>query len=224
MTSFTKPNGKTMKPRSHVAVEIEEERKPTFSLMCGMPCAPRLPSGFIAFLVYSLCVGALPILFEFCSYDLDDTHVKYVFMGLGAAACLVLMLATSVHEAIWYNLVLFYHIGVEANAVEDLLDYSEDLVRTREEETLSMVALCTIIVHLVPFLFVDRACVLVLLATAGVLVNVSALIYVDEEDLFKVSTSSLMLLGAVLAFRNVESLSMFSQFRAGLRNRVCLIC
>lgn len=224
MTSFTRP----YKDWNIKRPEVEPESAPTdvtLSLMCGLPrmnvCNPK---GFLPFLVYVCAIGALPLCYQFGTYDITDNMDRGIIIGVSAAACVVLMLAKAVHQAVWYNMALFYHIGIEAYAVKLLLDNYEASV-PETEQVLSLIAVCVIIAHLVPFLLVDRASVLSLLATAGVLVNVSAFVFVEGGDsLDLIAPSALNLLAFTLAFRECESLSMLSQLRIALKDRMCLLC
>ena len=219
MTSFVKPykNWNSKRP------EVDLEATPADVTLPRMNCV-CMPKGFLPFLVYVCAIGALPLCYEFLSYDITDNMDRGVIIGVSAAACVVFMLATAVHQAVWYNMALFYHIGIETHAVKLLLD-NYDASVPEVEQILSLIAACVIISHLVLFLFVDRASVLALVATAGVLVNVSAFVFVEGgEELLVVGSSALNLLAFTLAFRECESLSIVSQLSIALKDRQCLSC
>ena len=176
--------------------------------MCT-PLSP--PTGFLPLLMYCSFFAALPLVHDYATYDLTEDVDRIVAILISLAGCVILMLATTVHPAVWYNIALFYHAAVEVRACDTILGFAKDETTADQDEVMSLAAVIVIILHLVPFLFMDGTCLLAIVATAGVLVNASALVFIDSGFMFQAAISSTMLLAMILIFRAQTSLSLFSQ-------------
>ena len=91
---------------------------------------------------------------------------------------------------------------------------------------LAWITFSVIIVHLIPFILLDRLALLGLLAYVGVIVNASALVYLDPTLLLLVGFSSVTLLGATLLIAGIDCIdtSLLSNFRSAMKDGSFLLC
>lgn len=187
-------------------------------------CGVRVPHGIVALLLYSGLFVTLPLLYHYVEYDYTSDVTRGTVIGLSGVVALSVVLANS--YAAWFNMALFFHIGLEVKALDKIMEYAMQDGRSTEGMALAWTAYTVIIVHLVPFLLFDRPSLLMLLAFAGVMVNASALVFIDPDQLINVGFSSTTLLGATvcIAARCGVSTSLLTCLRESLGNKMLLGC
>ena len=172
-----------------------------------MSCSIPVIKGFLPMLFYSCLAGFVAIAYNYLTFD--DMPMASTL----AAGILALSLVLGNDPAVWFNMALFYYIGLEVRVLDQTLDFintadtnltvpdgapSADKV---EDRALAWAAFVTIIVHLVPFLILDRRGLLSVLAAAGAVVNTALIAYLKlpspVENSFH-ETYTLLLLSASL--------------------------
>lgn len=187
-------------------------------------CGIAVPHGFLMVLLYSGLFLTVPLLFHYVEYDYTSDVTRGSVIGLSAVVALSVVLSNS--YVAWFNMALFFHIGLEIKALDKIMEYAMEDGRSTEAMSLAWTAFVVIIVHLLPFLFVDRPSLLILLAFAGVLVNTSALVFIDPGQLINVGFSSTTLLSATvcIAARCGISTSLLTCLRESMGNMMCMTC
>lgn len=193
------------------------------SFRCIPQCIP-VPRGLVPTVAYSLVALAIPLLCFFTSPDFTADEVVAVTIGLSGVGGLVVIFANDC--CCWYNMMLFFHIGVEAKVVDLALTYAYDDANSERDQTLAMVAGIVIILHLIPFLLTDRIMLLIFLAYVGVVVNTSAIVYLASEQLLLVVASSLALLSTTMIVGGICEIktSLASLFMDSIKKKKCITC
>jgi hypothetical protein len=196
---------------------------PSGALGCVLPGFP-IPRGFIPTTVYSLAALAVPLLFFFASFDYGSDEVVGAVIAVSAVGGLIVVFANDC--CCWYNMMLFFHIGVEAKVIDLALTHSNAADVSERNQTLSMVSAIVIIAHLIPFLVSDRTMLLVFLAYVGVIVNTSTIVYLAPEHLLLVAASSLALLATTMIIGGICEIrtSLASLAMDAMNNKMCLTC
>ena len=186
-------------------------------------CKCMIPRGFLPTLLYSLFTLSLPILWFYASVDFTDPPVIGTTIGLSALAGLVFAMANDC--CCWYNMMLFFHIGVESHVLDRTIAYAQDATDD-VARGLSITAVVVIIVHLIPFLLSNRVMLLSLLAYAGVVVNTATIVYVDSTLLLLVLASSLALLSTTMLIGGVCEIrtSLWSLASESMTKKMCITC
>lgn len=183
-----------------------------------------VPKGFLPLLLYSSFFLVFPLLSEYMTYDFTTTEVR---AGTIAAATVGALILVGANDCVaWFNMGLFFHIGVEVGVLDAVMVYAQADTTSTEGMVLAWVAFGIILVHLVPFLLFDHRDLLTLLAFAGVIVNTSALVFIDPTRLLLTASSSSLLLGLVLLIACIESChtSMLSQLREACSDGTWIVC
>lgn len=188
------------------------------------PCRMSVFKGFLPLFVYSGLAVALSTTVLFGDIDFSDNVSRGLTIGAAAGSATAVILANNC--ATWYNLVLFFHIGIESKVIETAFTYAMADGTSTEGMALAYTAGAVIIVHLLPFLLIDHTGLLILLAYAGVVVNASLLVFVDTTYLMLVVLSSLALLVMTLLIlaSKCHKPSMLNQFRCAMRDKTWLTC
>ena len=152
----------------------------------------KVPKGFLPLAFYSSLFAVVPILYYSVSFDYSTTAMRAAVITTSAVLPLVALLAND--PVVWFNLVLFLHVGIETRVVHTLMDFARASTSSDRDSALAYTAVGVIIAHLAPFVLIDNVMFLMLLAYAGVVVNASALVFVDNTQLLLVGTSSVALL------------------------------
>ena len=159
----------------------------------GIPsCSMKVPKGFLPLALYSSLFVLVPLLYYFVSFDYSSTAVRTSVIVTSAVLPFVALLAND--PVVWFNLILFLHIGIEVGVLDTLMDFARASTSSDRDSALAYTAVGVIIAHLAPFVLVDNVMFLMVLAYAGVVVNASALVFVDNTQLLLVGTSSVTLL------------------------------
>ena len=192
----------------------------------GLPSCP-VPRGLVPTLTYSLFALAIPILCLFTTPDYTKNEVLGVTIGVSALAGIVVILANDC--CCWYNMMLFFHIGVEAKVVDIALSYvdaEQGSGDTDHNPALAITAAVILIVHLIPFLFTDRIAPLILLAYVGVVVNTATVVYISPDYLLLVAASSLALLSTTMIVGGICEIrtSIASLVVDSVDKKKCLTC
>ena len=184
----------------------------------------RVCKGLLPVTLYSLVFLAFPLLDFYADIDYDDTTVRVLVIASSFLAATLVLLANDC--VAWFNMALFFHVGVEATVLDKLATYAQASTTDTTGTALAWVAAAVILVHLVPFFLVDHAGVMTLLAFAGTIVNTSALVFVEPGMLLLVGFSSVILLGLVLLIASIECVrtSMLSQLRQAVKEGTWLLC
>lgn len=193
---------------------------PRMKMSCGM----MIPKGFIPLLFYSCLAGTMPLLFNYVSYDYTDNMVRGGVIG---ASALITGLVVAANDcAVWFNMVLFFHIGLEVKVLDTLWAFAQTDSTSNQDEIMAWVGVVVIIAHLIPFLLIDNTIALALLAMAGVVVNAATLVYLDSTMLLFVGFSSVSLLGTTLCITGVcdASTSILSALRDAMKGRMWITC
>ena len=195
------------------------------TLRSALACRLPVPRGLIPTAVYSLFALAIPLLWFFMeSPDYTDNGVRGTIIGGSALAGLIVILANDC--CCWYNMMLFFHIGIEAKVVDAALKYSELDTTDSTGQALAITTAIVIIVHLVPFLLTDRIMLLSFLAYVGVVVNVATVVYVDTSLILIVLSSTLALLSTTMIIGGICEIrtSMLSLIMDSINKKMCLTC
>lgn len=158
--------------------------------------AMAVPRGFIPTLLYSGFALTLPILIFYASPDFTSTTTQGI--TIGASALLALLLVFANDCAVWFNMALFFHTGIEAYVVDTSLRFANAAATSDRNMALAITGAVVVIVHLVPFYLFDRPMLLSLLAFVGVVVNTSIVVYLDPANLLLVGASSSALLALTM--------------------------
>lgn len=187
-------------------------------------CGVHVPQGFLMNLLYAALFLTVPLLYHYMEYDYTDDMVRGGVIATSSVVALAVVLANNYQT--WFNMVFFFHVALEVKALDTILQYAQADERSDTAEALAWTAFSIIIVHLVPFLFVDQASLLIFLAFAGVITNTSALVFIDSTQLLTVGFSSTVLLGASLciAGRCGVRTSLLSSLRDALNTKSCIAC
>ena len=154
--------------------------------------------GFLPCLFYATLFGAAPLLYTYVDYDYTSAEARG---GVITASFVYAAIAVMANDcACWFNMLLLFHIGIEVRVMDVLMTFAKNAGTSDGHEIIAWTGFAVILVHLIPFLLVDNTMFLAVLAFAGVIVNASALIYLDPSLLLIVGFSSTVLLMAVLCF------------------------
>jgi hypothetical protein len=156
--------------------------------------------------------------------DFTDDTVQGLLIGGSALAGLVVVLANDC--CCWYNMMLFFHIGIETKVIDSAFSYYGRDSTDATGQALSLTAAIVIILHLVPFLLSDRIMFLSLLAYVGVVVNVATVVFVNTDLLFIVFSSSLVLLSTTMLIGGICEIrtSLLSLIMDSINKKMCITC
>ena len=184
----------------------------------------RVVKGFLPLLIYSLFFFAAPIVDEYTDMDYTTVRVKAGVVVASVLAPLVLVLSNDC--VVWFNSALFFHIGIEVGLLHELYDHARDDTLRDVEAALAWVGFAVIIAHLLPFLLLDHAKVLIPLAFVGVVANTTTALYLDVDKMLLVAFSASVLLGATLLIASIDCVrtSVLSQLRIALTRGTCANC
>ena len=191
---------------------------------CCESMGVMVPKGFLAVIFYMGVFATVPTLYHYVDYDYTSDTTRGVVMAVSALVPLTVVTANS--YMVWFNMVFAFHTAMEVYALDSIYKYASADDRSAESMALAWVAFVVIIVHLVPFLLIDRASLLILLSYAGVVVNASALVIIDPSQLLSVGFSSVTLLGATICIAarcNVPT-SLLTTLRTSMQDRMCVQC
>jgi hypothetical protein len=177
----------------------------------------KVPKGFFATFLYSTLFFVIPVLNEYVTYDYDTTFVR---VGVIAAASLAALALVFANDCVaWFNMVLFFHLGVEVTVLDKVMEYAQDDARDQSSEVLAWIAFGILIFHLVPFLILDYEKTLIVCGFAGIIANSATLVFVDPTKLLIASSSSSALLLSVLLIACIECVqtSALSQLKNAMR-------
>lgn len=203
--TFRQPRARTIVPTSQLPVA----KTPAFRL--------KVPKGFLPTFLFSALFLTMPLLNEYVTYDYSSTRVR---VGVITAASLGALAIVVANDCVaWFNMVLFFHIGVEVTVLEKIMDYAQEDTSSDSAVVLAWVAFGIIIAHLFPFLLLDYEKTLTLCAFAGVIVNAATLVFVDSEKLLIASATSSSLLLSVLLIACIDCVqtSALSQLKSAMR-------
>ena len=213
-----------------------------------------IPRGFLPVLFYSLASVAVPVLYLYsrCTLsgdtstdpgsgfdnmtalvcdtdalidiDYSDDMVRGVVIGLSVIAALALVYANDC--CAWYNMLLFFHIGIEAKVVDVVFTEAFKDDTTDLAAGLYIFGACVVIVHLIPFLLTDHLMFLSLLAAAGVVANATLLVFASPDLLLLASLSATTLLAMTMLIRGVCEIriSLFSLFMDAMKKGKYVEC
>lgn len=169
--------------------------------------------GVLAALFYSLCFAAVPLVDHYADLNYASDGVRAGVIAGSVAAALFLVMANDC--VAWFNMVLYFHLGVEIIVLDTLFSYADAAGSGDRETALAYAAAAVIALHLVPFFLLDRSDALLLLAGAGVVANASSLVFVEPTLLLIAFGSSCALLLAVLLIASIDCVrpSLLSQLR-----------
>lgn len=170
-------------------------------------------AGFLPMLLFAGVFLTIPLLHFYVAVDYTDGEKA----GIVAIAAVAAVLPAIAQDPVaWYNMVLFFHIGVEARLLDVTYDFAVKDGIPDEEMVMAWIGFATVIAHLLPFLLLDGAVLLCSLAVVGVVVNTALAVYIDTSLLVVVFISSIALLQmslCVLSCGNKASL-LYSFVRA----------
>jgi hypothetical protein len=187
-----------------------------------------VPKGFLPLFFYAAAFLLAPILYEYVDYTWTDSTTRAALIVVSVAYALSVVFANDC--VAWFNMVLFFHIGIEVKVLEILMDFARLTTTTDGDEVLAWTGFVVIIVHLIPFLLVDNTMFLTLLAVAGVIVNAAVLVYLTDAStdahLLLTGFSSVSLLGTTLCISGVcdVSTSMLTALRKAMTDGTWLTC
>jgi hypothetical protein len=192
-----------------------------------------MPAGVLVTLLYCGLALSLPILYFYSdSIPLENNVVteptdetKVVVIGLSAVVGLFLLI--SVEVKMLFNMILFFHVGLEAYVLDKLMSFADEDTTSDEDMAIAYVTFGVIIVHLIPFFVVNKTSFLSILAFVGVVVNSTTTILVDtlvpHTLLVGLSSSALLLSTRDVSFSG-ESPSLLSQLITAVTSKSCVQC
>lgn len=189
-----------------------------------------VPKGFVPLLLMSALFLVPPVVDGFASIDYGSDTSKLLAVGYASTLATVVVMANECSA--WFNFALFFHIGLETRVLELLATYAQAATTTDTDMALAWTAFVVIIVHLLPFVLMDHAYLLALLAFAGVVINAVVVIYVPvvtlafSPFLFLVVLSALVLLGATTCIQGVcaAKCSLLTSLRESMRDGSWFAC
>lgn len=200
-----------------VVLETSASTKESFS-------AVSVPKGFLALFLYSAMFAVPPILFEYVEYTWTDTATRVGVIVVAAVFALAVVLANDCLT--WFNIMLFFHIGVEVRVLDVLMSKARLETTSDGDAALAWTGFIVVLVHLIPFLLVDSIKFLALVAFAGVVVNATVLVYLEPDLLLLVGISSVSLLQTTLCISGICEVktSMFTAVRKAMNDEKWLTC
>tara|TARA_B100001540_G_scaffold276045_1_gene262616 strand:- start:374 stop:1111 length:738 start_codon:yes stop_codon:yes gene_type:complete len=183
-----------------------------------------VPKGFLPTLLYAAFFFAFPVLDKYVDYDFTETPIR---IGVITSSVLAAVIILGANDCVaWFNMALGFHIGVEVGVIDTLMDYARADERENAEGVLAWTAVAVIVIHLLPFVLMDNAKVMMVLGAAGIVVNATALVFVDSSSLLLAGLSSSVLLASVLLVACIDCVrtSIISQLRLALANKTLLTC
>ena len=206
-------------PITHEPLHTSDEQPRSLSSRgAAVRCRCMTASGFLPLMTYSALSAALPLVHVHApGWDFGDTAVRLLHVFLAAVLATLLVLANS--PVVLYNMLLFFHIGVETTVVASAIAYASIPEKATRSVVLAWFATGCVILHLLPFLLVDAWKVLVPCASLGVVLNAMLTIYVIPEWFLLLVASSSALLTYVLAVVVAQGRhpSLFTAFRMAWR-------
>ena len=183
-----------------------------------------VPKGLIPTILYGLFFVSFPLLSHYRDTDFTDTDVRIGVIVSSFVASTIILFANDC--VAWFNMALFFHLGIEITVIDVLMDYIDAPTTDDTETALAWTAIAVIAIHLIPFFTIDHSGLLTLLAFAGVVVNTSALVFVDSSMLLLTAFSASVLLACVLLIACIECVrtSMLSQIRQAFTEGTWLVC
>jgi hypothetical protein len=193
------------------------------------PCAIPVLRGFIPLMFYAAFSITVPLLAYYSTVGADlvtaaasdddasraeGARALWISISVIAASFIVL----SNHCATWYNMVLFFHIGLEVKVLHEVINYALTDSLATTNVALSWTGAAIVMIHLIPFLLVDSKYLLATLAWAGVGVNVALTEYIFPSNTLTILLSSTSLLVATLATLGADCYqpSIVSQFQTAM--------
>ena len=177
-----------------------ENRTPIMKMVCI--------KGFLPILLFSSLFLSSPLVLFYGDVDFTRDDVRGCIIGASAALAIVTVIANDC--VAWFNFILFFHIGLEVRVLDVLMEFARASTTSDGDMALAWTGFVVILLHLVPFLFVDQKGVLILLSLAGGIVNASALVFLQPA----------LLIGVVLSAINLLIVSLFI---SGICNVQCCI-
>ena len=166
-----------------------------------MPAGMMVPKGFLPSLVYAGAFAVAPLIYEYVDINYTDSGNRSVAIILAALYALLVLAANDCSA--WFNMVTFFHIGVEIRVLDKLMSYAQRDGLSDMNQVWAWIGFAVILAHLIPFLLIDQTKTLAILATTGVIVNAAVNVHINEEDLLYVGFSSVVLLGTTLCVRGI---------------------
>ena len=182
---------------------------------------PFAPQGLFAILLYSSLAITVPVLHDYLTIDYTTDLSRGVVIGIAAATALLVPLASD--ACTLYNILLFFHIGNEVIIVDKSLAFAMNTANATADIALAYTGAIVVILHLIPFLILDIPLVLIILAMAGVVVNVAIAVYLVPSQLLLIGFSATALLTATILVEGISQFkpSLLSNLRKG-RFLTCL--
>ena len=187
-------------------------------------CNMSVPKGLIPVTIYSLFFLTFPLISHYVTYDFTDDMIR---AGVIVASFLAATIILTANDCVaWFNMALFFHLGIEITVLDTLITFAQAATTSDTGTALAWTAWAVIIIHLLPFFLIDHAGLLILLSYAGLIVNASALVFVQPSMLLLTSFSSAVLLACVLLIACIDCVrtSMLSQVRQAATEGTWLVC
>lgn len=175
---------------ANLAVPQTEIDVPSYS------CKVGTPKGLLPVLIYSTAAFFVPFIYLYFDLDFTSTVTRALVITVASASALVTLYSNS--STAWYNMLLFFYIGLEVKVIDVALTYAYAEGTPNVEMGLSITAAVVVIVHLIPFVLYDGVMLLTLLAFAGIIVNNITLLYLSPDLLLLVGVMSVTLLSTVM--------------------------
>ena len=210
-------------PRAPTTTTMDIEtsgRMSVFSL--GKACViSSSPGPVLSTLLLSILALGVPLAYEYATIDYADNTSRGLIIGASALAVRLLTKRHSVETL--FNVVLFFHIGIEILLLDVTIAYARTVGISDVEMGFAIAGGAIIIVHLLPFLVSDNLFVLVLLSAAGLMVNTAVAVFLDPQNLLLLIATSTSLLLSVY-FAAGTPCSMFSLIRKAFAENSFLEC
>lgn len=182
-----------------------------------------VPKGVVAVSVYAAYFLYLPLAFYYMNCDYSSVAERTLAISAAGIAGTAIVLANDC--VAWFNMVLFFHIGMEVQMLDLLGQYAKD--GSDEDKVFAWSAFALIAVHLVPFLCVDHFGTLVSLAYVGLVVNVAAVVFVAPATFMipiGLSSAALLVVSLLIGGIDCVNTSIGSQIASACRRGVFLTC
>ena len=155
----------------------------------------NVPKGFLPVVVNSGMSLALSLVLMFGNIVYTSDAVRAILIGASIGTPFALAFANDV--AVWFNIVLFFAIGVQSKLIQHTLEFSRQDTLGDFEVFLCIAASTLIIATLVCLLFVSQRRILVtVLSMASVTISTITSLYVipDMLPLIFITSNSLLLM------------------------------
>ena len=203
MSAYTQRQNKFNKPPdSHTSLPVVAPAAPETTRKSFFKLPSFSWTGILPVFLMLAASGAVAPVAQYAGLDFDSDFTRGGVIAYSALYVIGFVLFHS--PCVTFNAAYGLHAGVEAIVIKEAIDYAnetDDDVRAVLSMTIAMV----ILVHLLPFAFLDMPKFLKLLAAVGVVANTTAMVLISPALLLLAAVSSAFFLIVSLDILKGES-------------------